>query len=157
MNRISSIVAIVARLFLGGMMVLGSFEKFKPSPTPQEVAAKAQKFTDPEKEEILEKVLYISGMKQTGYAWQVVGACELIFGLMLIFQFTALVGAILLIPVTFHIFAFHLFLEPDETGELILTGLLFAVNLFLILREAPRWKHLLWIHPLRKNTGGTTG
>jgi len=143
------IMFILFRLILGGMMVYGGFQKFaKPSPTPIEVVEKAQKFTAADQTNTLQKVLYINGAKQTGYFWEVLGICELIFGLLLILQGTSFVGAVFLLPITLHIFLFHLFLEADEVGELIQTGLLFLMNIALVLKEKQQWKHLLWIQPL---------
>ncbi len=148
-----AILMIVARLFLGGMLVYGGFGKFsKPSPTPVEVVEKAGKFTAPEKTETLQKVLYINGMKQTGFAWELLGFCEIAFGLLLILQFTGLIGAILSLPITVHIFLFHLFLEMDELGELGMTAALLAINILLVAREFPKWKHLVWIRPLSNRT-----
>lgn len=145
MKMIFKIITIAARLFLGGMMVYGGIGKFqKPLPSPQEVVLKANKFTDPGKTETLQKVLYINGMKQTGYAWQILGVCELLFGILLLIQFTGWVGAVLVLPITVHIFCFHLFLESDEIGELLLTALLLIANFYLIFLPWKSWKHLLW-------------
>ncbi|MGX1931098.1 DoxX family membrane protein [Flagellimonas sp. 2504JD4-2] len=143
------ILFIILRLILGGMMVYGGFQKFqKPIPYPIEVLEKAEKFKAPEKESTLQKILYISGAKQTGYFWQVLGIAELLFGLLLLLQGTSFVGAIFLLPITLHIFLFHVFLEADEIGELLETGGLFAINILLILKERDKWKHLLWIRPI---------
>lgn len=153
MSKSINIMYIIFRLFLGGMMILGGIEKFqKPIPTPIEVVEKAQKFTAPEKESTLQKILYISGAKQTGYFWQVLGVCELLFGLLLILQGTGFIGAVLLLPITLQIFLFHVFLEADEVGELIKTGALFAVNIALVMKEWKHWKHLLWIKPMPSTT-----
>ncbi len=146
MSKIISIIFIVLRLALGGMMVYGGVQKFKSfDPSPVEVVEKAQKFQEPEQRNTLQKILYISGMKQTGYFWQVLGICEIIFGILLIVQGTGFIGALFLLPITLHIFLFHLFLELDEIGELFLTGGYFLVNVVLILREYKRWKNLVWI------------
>lgn len=144
-----SIVYIVLRLLLGGFMIFGGIQKFqKPIPSPVEVVEKAEKFTSPEKENTLQKILYISGAKQTGYFWEVLGICELLFGLLLILQGTSFVGALFLLPITLHIFLFHLFLESDELPELFQTFGLFAVNIALVLKERRHWQHLLWIKPI---------
>ncbi len=146
MVKVISILFIIFRLFLGGFMIYGGVQKFqKPIPEPIEVVEKAQKFSSPEKESTLKKILYISGAKQTGYFWQVLGVCELLFGFLLILQGTSFIGALFLLPITLHIFLFHLFLEADEIGELIQTGTLFFINIALVLREKEKWKHLLWI------------
>lgn len=149
MKKTITILYILFRLFLGGFMIYGGIQKFtKSNPTPIEVVEKANKFKSPEKESTLQKVLYISGAKQTGYFWEVLGICELLFGLLLVLQGTGFIGALFLLPITLHIFLFHLFLEADEVVELIQTGALFGINIVLVLKENKKWKHLLWIKPL---------
>ena len=149
MKKSISILCIIFRLFLGGFMIYGGIQKFKkPIPTPIEVLEKANKFSSPEKESTLKKILYISGSKQTGYFWQVLGMCELLFGFLLILQGTGFIGALFLLPITLHIFLFHLFLEPNDVGELLQTGALFTINIALVVREKERWKNLLWIKPM---------
>ncbi len=146
MQRTINIIFIILRIGLGGMMVYGGIQKFqKPNPTPLEVVAKASKFQGPDQENTLQKVLYINGMKQTGYFWQILGICELLFGLLLILQRTSFIGALFLLPITLHIFLFHLFLESDEVGELLLTSGYLIVNIALITKEYKQWKKLLWI------------
>lgn len=145
----TNILFIVLRLILGGMMVYGGIQKFqKPIPSPIEVVEKAEKFKAPERESTLQKILYISGAKQTGYFWQVLGITELLFGLLLLFQGTSFIGAIFLLPITLHIFLFHVFLEADEVGELLQTAGLLTINITLVLKEYKKWKHLLWIKPI---------
>ena len=150
MKKSINILFIIFRLILGGFMIYGGVQKFEnQNPTPIEVADKAEKFKSPEKESTLQKILYISGTKQTGYFWQVLGICELLFGFLLIIQGTGFIGALFLLPITLHIFLFHIFLEPDEISELIQTGALFGINIVLVLKEREKWKHLLWIKPIR--------
>ena len=140
---------IIFRLFLGGFMIYGGVQKFEnQNPTPIEVVDKAENFKSPEKESTLQKILYISGAKQTGYFWQVLGICELLFGFLLILQGTGFIGALFLLPITLHIFLFHIFLEPEEISELIQTGALFGINIALVLKEREKWKYLLWIKPI---------
>lgn len=149
MGKSIHLLFIALRLILGGMMFYGGIQKFqKHNPTPVEVVEKASKFTATDQESTLQKILYISGAKQTGYFWQLLGVCELLFGLLLIFQGTGFIGAIFLLPITLHIFLFHLFLETDEVGELIQTAGLFGVNILLVAKEKRKWKNLLWINPL---------
>ena len=137
---------VLQRLILGGMMLYGGIQKFnKPTPEPIQVVETAQRFTDPGQESTLQKILYISGAKQTGYFWQVLGICELLFGLLVLLQGTSLVGALFLLPITLHIFLFHLFLERDEPLELLQSAGLFAINVLLVLKERRRWKALLWL------------
>ncbi len=149
MKRGVHLVAIAFRLILGAMMVYGGIQKFqKPIPSPIEVVEKAQKFQSSEQESTLQKILYISGAKQTGYFWQVLGICELVFGILLLLQWTGFLGALLLLPITLQIFLFHIFLENEETLELLKTGGLFLMNILLVLKEWKSWKHLIWIKPM---------
>ena len=149
MKKYTSILFIIFRLALGGMMIYGGIQKFqKPNPSALEVLEKANKFSSPSQELSLQKTLYINGLKQTGYFWQVLGAAELIFGILLVLQLSGFIGALLLLPITLQIFLFHLFLEYDEVGELIQWFFWFGINIALVLREYPKWKHLLWMRPL---------
>lgn len=149
MRKSVKIVLIVLRLFLGGMMIYGGVQKFQsPAISLAEVVAKAEKFNSPDTVDTLQKILYISGAKQTGYFWEVLGFCEFLFGLLLIIQGTSFVGGILLLPITLHIFLFHAFLEADETGELLLTSSLLLINMVLVLAHYKQFKKLLWVPPL---------
>ena len=149
MKKSISITLIVLRLFLGGIMIAGGIGKFrKPIPTPTEVLQKAESYTSPNDTQKLQKILYISGSKQTGYFWELLGVCELLFGLLLVIQGTGFVGALLLLPITLNIFLFHLFLEPEKVGELVQWVLFLIINIVLVLHERSKWKHLLWIKPI---------
>ncbi|WP_430968146.1 DoxX family membrane protein [Spongiimicrobium sp. 2-473A-2-J] len=149
MGKSIQLLFIALRLILGGMMLYGGIQKFqKPNPAPVEVVEKASKFTSPDKESTLQKILYINGAKQTGYFWQLLGVCEIFFGLLLLIQGTGFIGAVFLLPITLHIFLFHLFLEVDEVGELMQTAGLLGINILLVAKEKRKWKNLLWINPL---------
>lgn len=139
------ILIIVFNLILGGMMIYGGMKKFeKPSPSPTEIVEKVKAGGEVAPSvEILKIKNYIFGMKQTGYFWQFLGIVELLVGLLLISQRFSLLGAIMALPVTIHIFLFHLFLEPHEVGELIqMTGLL-IINLLIIANGYKHWKGIL--------------
>lgn len=164
MKKSISITLIVLRLFLGGVMIAGAIGKFlKPLPSPTEILQKAESYTSPNDTQTLQKILYISGSKQTGYFWELLGVCELLFGLLLVIQGTGFVGALLLLPITsplfvdliivtgfsaLNIFLFHLFLEPEKVGELVQWVLFLIINIVLVLHERSKWKHLLWIKPI---------
>lgn len=142
------ILFVVLRLVLGGMMIYGGVDKFaRPIPEPVEVVEKASRFTEPEQESTLQKILYVSGAKQTGYFWPLLGFCEIFFGLLLVLQYPAFTGAVFLLPITLQIFLFHAFLEGDEVWKLLQVSGLFLINIVLVLRERKRWKPLLWIRP----------
>ena len=130
-------------------MIAGGIGKFlKPLPTPTEILQKAESYTSPNDTQTLQKILYISGSKQTGYFWELLGVCEILFGLLLVIQGTGFVGALLLLPITLNIFLFHLFLEPEKVGELVQWVLFLIINIVLVLHERSKWKHLLWIKPI---------
>jgi uncharacterized membrane protein YphA (DoxX/SURF4 family) len=144
-----NILWIVLRLGVGGMMLWGGYQKFaKPIPAPTQMIEQIEKegsaslLEQPDKLKIRN---YIFGMKQTNYFWQLLGICEIVFGLMLLSQVMSFAGAVMLMPITLHIFLFHIFLEPHDVGELIQTGLLWLANVALIAKEYPRWKGLLWL------------
>ena len=139
------IVIIIFNLILGGMMIYGGMKKFeKPSPSPTEIVEKVKAGEEVAPSvEILKIKNYIFGMKQTGYFWQFLGIVELLVGLLLISQRFSLLGAIMALPVTIHIFLFHLFLEPHEVGELIQMAGLLIINLLIIGNGYKHWKGIL--------------
>jgi uncharacterized membrane protein YphA (DoxX/SURF4 family) len=154
MKKYVKITFIILRFFLGGVMISsGAGKFFKPISNATEVVEKVNNTIT------LQKVLYIGGLKQTGYFWEVVAFCELLFGIFLIFYRSYFLGTVFLLPITLQIFLFHLFLEPDEVGELVYCGLLFAANIALIFVEKNRWKVLFKKPETKKNiinevTGG---
>ncbi|MBM6499095.1 DoxX family membrane protein [Flavobacterium macrobrachii] len=139
------IIFIIFNLILGGMMIYGGMKKFeKPSPSPTEIVEKVKAGQEVAPSvEILKIKNYIFGMKQTGYFWQFLGIVELLVGLLLISQRFSLLGAIMALPVTIHIFLFHLFLEPHEIGELIQMTFLLIINLLIIAKGYKHWKGIL--------------
>lgn len=143
MKRSSKVLLLAFRLFLGIIMIkAGAGKLIKHTKlSSQDVIEKVIKI---ETKDSAKKTLYISGMKQTGFAWEMVALGELFFGLFLFFYRTYFFGSIFLLPVTAHIFLFHLVLEPDEIGELIYCGTLFAINLILIFFENKHWKLLFF-------------
>ena len=160
MKKYVKITFIILRFFLGGVMISsGAGKFFKPISNATEVVEKVNNETIATNTMTLQKVLYIGGLKQTGYFWEVVAFCELLFGIFLIFYRSYFLGTLFLLPITLQIFLFHLFLEPDEVGELVYCGLLFAANIALIFVEKNRWKGLFKKPETKKNiinevTGG---
>lgn len=152
MKKYVKITFIILRIFLGGVMISsGAGKFFKPISNSTEVIKKVNDETISANTMTLQKVLYIGGLKQTGYFWQVVAFCELLFGIFLIFYRSYFLGSLFLLPITLQIFLFHLFLEPDEIGELVYCGLLFAANISLIFIEKNRWERLFKKPKLKKN------
>ena len=68
------------------------------------------------------------------------GTVEILCGILLVSQYLALLGAVMLVPVTLNIFLFHLFLEPHEPGELAMTALYLLGNLLIIGYHYPKLK-----------------
>lgn len=143
--KLERIINLILSILLGGMLVYGGLGKFsKPIPTPNQVIAKAQKILQPEKAQTLQKVLYINGMKQTGYMWQFLGAMQILCGVLLISQVFTLLGAIMAFPIVVNIFFFHLFLEFEETGELLQTLSLLLINTWFLIVAIRKMKEVLF-------------
>ncbi|WP_442266325.1 DoxX family membrane protein [Tenacibaculum sp. ZS6-P6] len=144
-SKMIKIITLILSVILGAMLVYGGIGKFsKANPKPLAVVEKAQKFNQPNQEQTLQKVLYINGMKQTGYLWQFLGIMQIICGLLLISQVFTLFGAIMAMPIVINIFLFHLFLETDEVGELIQTGVLLLINIWLLVVDRKKLTSILY-------------
>jgi uncharacterized membrane protein YphA (DoxX/SURF4 family) len=131
-------------------MLYGGYQKFtKPLPPPTQMIQnfEEQGAEKMKKDDKLVIRNYIFGLKQTGYFWQLLGICEILFGLMMLSQYLRFIAAVMLMPIVLHIFLFHLFLEPHEKLELIQTALLFIGNIALIAKEFDKWKALVVIKP----------
>lgn len=128
-------ILIVLRIGLGALFIYGGIQKFIPKPPRLQTEQVTQ--LPPH---VVKIKAYIGGLKQTDYFWPMLGVVELVGGVLLVSQYLSLLGAVLLIPVTFNIFLFHLFLEPHEVGELILTALYLLGNLTLVAWYYPRLK-----------------
>ena len=85
-------------------------------------------------------------MKATGYLWELIGALELLGAILLLVRPVNFLGSAILWPITLNVFLFHLLLEPEETGELLFTTAMMAVNTALIFRHWSKWRHLLYIN-----------
>jgi uncharacterized membrane protein YphA (DoxX/SURF4 family) len=148
--KISFVLYFLISLYVGGFMLYGGYQKFaKPLPAPTAMIDTYQKEGAEKMKQDKKLVIknYIFGMKQSGYFWQFLGLCELLFGLMVLSQYLRFVGAVMLVPITLQIFLFHLFLELHDIEELIETGLLFLGNLALIFKEYNQWKPLVFAKP----------
>ena len=83
-------------------------------------------------------------MKQTNYFWQFLGLAELLAGILLVSLVFSRIGAIVALQLTINIFLFHLFLEPDEVGELMQMLGLLIMNILLIAFSYKIWKPLVY-------------
>lgn len=134
--------SLILTIFLSLVMISSGINKmiqYKELPNPNMLIEKysGNSVLDNTEEEgmNLKYHNYKFGLKQSGYFWQLLGLCEFVFGLLLLFKKTVFFGALMLLSITSNIFLMHLFLEPQEVGELIYTALLLAINLFLVLRR----------------------
>ena len=128
----AKILLIVVQLALGGLFIYAGVKKFIPTP------ATAQRTAQAMPDENAAKIsAYIKGLKGTGYFWPMLGVVELAGGLLLVTQAYALLGAVLLLPVTLNIFLFHAFLKPEDTTDLMLTALYLIANAGVILWRYP--------------------
>lgn len=136
---------IILNFVLGIMLLLGGKEKFaKPIPAPTQMIEQIKKSEEVAPNiEVLKIKNYIFGMKQTNYFWQFLGAIELLAGLLLISQLFSKIGAFIAMPITLNIFLFHVFLEPNDVGELLQTSGLLVINILLIAFTFKIWKPLL--------------
>ena len=128
------------------MLLFGGIEKFaKPIPNPNKMIEQIKKGEEIAPNiEVLKIKNYIFGMKQTNYFWQFLGVIELLAGFLLISQLFSRIGAFIAMPVTLNIFLFHLFLEPNEIGELFQMSGLLIINILLIASSYKIWKPLLF-------------
>lgn len=139
------IIIIILNLVLGGMLLFGGIEKFaKPIPAPNKMIEQIKKGEKIAPNiEVLKIKNYIFGMKQTNYFWQFLGIIELLAGFLLISQFFSRIGAFIAMPITINVFLFHVFLEPNEIGELFQMSGLLIINILLIASTYKIWKPLL--------------
>lgn len=78
----------------------------------------------------------IKALKSSSYFMIMVAWFQLISGVLLIWDKTRLIGALLLIPITFNIFAMHVVLD-NRWDENLFTGLLLLANVWLIIPHLP--------------------
>jgi len=126
-NLLLTAVAVALGLFF---MYAGGKKIFlPPAPRPDGVSAVPREFID-----------LVRALKAAGPYMLMVGWIQFVAGAMLIFRPTRLLGALLLAPITFNIFAIHLMLD-NRPGEYLFTGLLLAANLIVVFSYFKR----LWI------------
>ena len=141
MKRALKVLVIVMRISLGVLFIYAGIQKFIPKERPKTEQA-ATELPD----HVVKIKGFIGGLKQTGYFWEFVGVAEILAGVLLISQYYALLGAVLLIPLTLNIFLFHAFLEPHDTGELVMTSLYLTANIFIIGYHYPSLKQTFLNH-----------
>lgn len=142
MKKIGAIkyLIIAIRLALGLLFVYAGVQKFKkeePKPKPPtEQSAGVKKVP----EHVVKIRAYIGGLKQTEFFWPMLGIAEVLCGLLLLSQVFALLGAVMLIPLTLNIFLFEIFLGGGDPMEIVTHGLYFLGNILIITYGYPRLK-----------------
>lgn len=131
---------IAIRLALGLLFIYAGVQKFNTSKTQSAPQAQSS-ITQPELPENVVKIkAFIGGLKQTGYFWPMLGIAEIVCGLLLISQIWALLGAVMLVPLTLNIFLFEVFLGGGNLIEIFTHGLYLLGNLLIIAYGYPRLK-----------------
>lgn len=132
------LLIIGIRLGLGLLFVYAGIQKFKPEEpkATTEVAATAKQLPP----NVVKIKAYIGGLKQTGYFWPMLGIAEIVCGLLLLSQVYALLGAVMLIPLTLNIFLFEVYLGDGDPVELFTHGVYFVANIILLIYAWPRLK-----------------
>ncbi|MFT3795375.1 DoxX protein [Flavobacterium sp.] len=139
------ILHIALKLFLGFMLISGGMDKFKkPIPAPNKMIeqVKAGEEVAPNTEVLMIKNFFF-GLKQSNYFWQFLGFAELLAGALVLSQIFWMIGAFIALPITLNIFLFHLFLETDETGELLMTMAMLLINIWFIISSYEKWKGIV--------------
>lgn len=132
MKNNAKLLPFVLGVVLGGFFVYKGLTKHWLS---------ACKVYGPESTIPLEYQQVITAFCQAGFL-KLIGALQIIFGLMLIFNRTRLMGAIMMLPLILNIFLIHLFLD-NRPEELVETGIPMAINIAILAIYYPKWKGLL--------------
>lgn len=134
---------IAVRLALGGLFVYAGIKKFVPADRPAPKAQTELTQVQPEKAvppHVVKIRAYIGGLKQTGYFWPMLGIAEVLCGILLISQVLALLGAVMLVPLTLNIFLFEVFLGGGDIIEILTHGIYLLGNLLILAYGYPRLK-----------------
>ena len=74
--------------------------------------------------------IVMNTFKQSGYL-KLISIFQIIAGILIILPFTRFAGLLLLLPIIFNIFFMHVFFD-NRIGENVVTGLILALNIFLV-------------------------
>jgi uncharacterized membrane protein YphA (DoxX/SURF4 family) len=121
-------VTIVLRVLLGlGFVVFGAnkFLDFMPAPEPPTGAAGE----------------FLGGLAASGYMFKLIGATEVVGGLLVLSGGFTPLGLVVLAPVSVNIFLFHLMLQP-ELSDAAPGYAMFGLNLVLGLMYLPNYAGL---------------
>lgn len=131
---------IAIRLALGLLFVYAGIKKFEKA--PEKIVIETEQTVEVKElpENVVKIKAYIGGLKQTEYFWPMLGIAEVLCGLLLLSQVYALLGAVMLVPLTLNIFLFELFLGSGDVMEIITHALYLLANLAIIAYDFPRLK-----------------
>jgi uncharacterized membrane protein YphA (DoxX/SURF4 family) len=139
MGKFISIFFIIVQLGLGSLFVYAGVRKFIPNPARKSSNTEIVKGSTKD-----QMIQFIKGLKANTYFWPFLGIVEIIAGLLLVSQFFAVGGAILLTPITLNIFLFHIFLKPDDVTGGIMSGLYLLGSILIILRKHKTITNLIY-------------
>ncbi len=86
-----------------------------------------------------EATQFMRSLKATGYVLPVLGIVEIIIGLMLLINKWVAFAVLALVPITFNILLYHLFLDIPSIGPAAIVAI---INLILIYKLWPKYKPL---------------
>jgi len=122
------IVKFILSLIFGLMFINAGLNKFlnympAPKPTP-------------------EQMKLFAAFGEISWLMPLVGVVEIIGGLLFIFPKTRALGAIVILPVMVGIVV-HVFTMDKSTMGMTISGILFLINLWMIIDNKEKYKHLV--------------
>jgi putative oxidoreductase len=84
---------------------------------------------------------FLSSLEQTNYLWQIIGIINFVSGVFLILNRYKILALLMLLPITFNIFLFHIFFF---TTEGLFIGIpMFALNVWCLWQNRLSLKFLI--------------
>jgi uncharacterized membrane protein YphA (DoxX/SURF4 family) len=126
----NSKLTMVLRVFLGLLLLVFGANKFLGFMPAMEMPAPAGKL--------------MGAMMESGYLFKLIGATEIVIGLLLLFKKWVPFALVVLAPISVNIIFFHLFLAPKGIAPAALVALL---NIVLIYANWNKFKTLFQSWP----------
>ncbi|PKP28957.1 MAG: DoxX protein [Bacteroidetes bacterium HGW-Bacteroidetes-18] len=121
----NSKLTMILRIFLGLLLVVFGANKFLGFMPAMELPAPAGNLMD--------------AMMESGYLFKLIGATEIVVGLLLLVKKWVPLALVVLAPISVNIVFFHLFLAPEGIAPAAVVALL---NIVLIYANWDRYKSL---------------
>ncbi len=131
---------VAVRIALGLLFVYAGVQKFAKATPKEKPTTEQREVVKAVPENVVKIRAYIGGLKQTEFFWPMLGVAEILCGVLLLSQVFALLGAVMLVPLTLNIFLFEVFLGGGDIMEIIVHGLYLLGNLLIIAYGYPRLK-----------------